>query len=169
MKLTVEHPDTTSEHIQGIVGGVDGSVEALRVTSGNQTFLELRVPAPRLDRVLADLRNLGHVDHESMIVADVTDEIGDLDARLQNLVAVRGRLRGYLERAESIEDIVSVERELTRVQIEIDRITAELDRLRDDVAMSHISLELSRKRTLGPLGAVGVGLAWVFKKLVFIN
>jgi hypothetical protein len=69
---------------------------------------------PGLDPFLAALRRLGDVAQEGVSSADVTDEVVDLEARLTNMLAVRDRLRGYLDRAESLQDVVAVERELTR-------------------------------------------------------
>ena len=166
MRLTVEDLEVASDRVAGVVSETGGFIESSRTSPDDRVDFQLRVPAQSLDSVLEDFRALGDVKDESVTTTDVTDQVIDLEARLQNLVAVRDRLRGYLDSTDTVEEVIAVERELTRVQSEIDSLSGLLERLRNDVAMSHLSLTLHRKRTLGPLGAIGYGIAWAFQKLV---
>jgi len=169
MDLTVQEIRPTADRIAAVVSTAEGIVESSRVDGDSRVRMEIRVPALRLSPVLDSVRTLGSVDHETLRTTDVTEEMSDLQARLDNLVAVRDRLRSYLDRAEDVEGVITVERELTRVQTEIDVLTARLELLRGRVAMSRLSLTLDRKRTLGPLGAFVAGTGWLLEKLVFIN
>ena len=169
MSVTVGDLDEAVADVEDITGRVEGVIESSQRQEDQSVHLVLRVPAATLESVLEDFAALGTVDRQRVSTDDVTDQVVDLDARLTNLVAVRDRLRGYLDRAEDLEDIVAIERELTRVQTEIDTLTNQLDRLRSQVAMSQVSLTLNRKTVLGPLGLVVAGLAWVVEKLFVIK
>lgn len=167
--VSVEELQPASARVDSLVAATDGIVESSRAVDEHRMDLQLRIPAPALDTVLAGLRSVGKIERELIATSDVTVEVSDLEARLTNLIAVRDRLISYLDEAEGIEEVISVERELTRVQTEIDTIRGRLALLRNQVAMSTIDLTLSRKRRLGPLGAVATGAVWAIKKLFILD
>jgi hypothetical protein len=169
MEVTVEDLPVATTRVEGLVANLGGRVESSRADGDKRVRYELRVPAESLRGLLADLRLLGDVEFERVSSTDVTEQLSDLSARIGNLTAVRDRLRVYLDRAETLDEVMAVERELTRIQSEIDVLTARLERLTGRVAMSELSLELNRRRSLGPLGLVASGAAWVAGKLVFID
>lgn len=100
---------------------------------------------------------------------DVTEEVTDIDARLKNLRDLRGRFREVLSKAEKIEDILNIERELARIQTEIDAIEGRRESLLGSVNESKIDLELNQKTLLGPLGYLGRGIIWTISKLFVIK
>lgn len=179
LDLEVADPSQAAAQIEAVVKKYGGLVEAsttstdgalrLELRGDDAVRLALRVPASSLDEALAEMRRLGEVQRENISTTDVTDEVSDLDAQLTNLIAVRDRLRGYLDRAEDLEDVIAIERELTRVQAEIDSITSRLERLRSQVAASQVTVTLNRKIVLGPLGLLVSGVAWLVGKLFVIN
>jgi hypothetical protein len=166
MQMFVEEPVAAAGRVEALVGEASGYIENSEASSDSRVQMDLRVPATSLDAVRSGIRALGEVDRERASSSDVTRRMNDMGARIDNLVAVRDRLRGYLDRATTIEEIIRVESEITRVQTEIDSLTTELNRMRSQVAMSQLSVSLGRKRTLGPVAQVGRGLGWFFKKLI---
>jgi hypothetical protein len=108
---------------------------------------------------------LGSEESRSVTAVDVTDQYADLDTRLRNDQALRGRLQELLSRAKDVEDVLAIEKELTRIQSEIETRQGQLDRLKTEVALSGLSVSLDRKRVLGPLGYLGYGLVWGISKL----
>jgi hypothetical protein len=67
--------------------------------------------------------------------------------------------------AESVTDVLAVERELSRVQGELDALEAQLRVLRDRAAMSTLSVQLDQQVVLGPVSWVLQGAAKVVTKL----
>ena len=118
---------------------------------------------------LTALEATARLKEKQIVSQDVTAETVDVEARLRNLIAVRDRLRGYLDRASSVAEIIEIERELARVQGEIDALEARLEYLRSSVAMAEISLRVERPRVLGPLGLVFAGVGWTLKNLFVIR
>jgi hypothetical protein len=160
--------DSASALATGMGGYVAGSS-----TQGEESArLELRVPAARLDEALGALAALGEERARSVAATDVTAEVADLEATLANQRALRDRLRALLGRAQKVEEVLQVERELTRLQTEIDAGEARLKRLQTGVALSALTLDLERKkkpRILGPLGYLFVGTKWLVTKLFVIR
>ena len=169
VEVSVEELQPASDRVDSLVVATNGLVEASRAVGDNRIDFALRVPAPALDTVLVGLRTLGDIRRELVSTSDVTVEVSDLEARLSNLTAVRDRLLSYLEEADGIDEVISVERELNRVQTEIDIVRGRLTLLRSQVTMSTVELSLTRKRRLGPLSAVATGAVWAIKKLFILD
>ncbi len=151
--------------VDGIVGQAGGVVaEATRTDDGRASFT-LRVPAVRLEAVLDQLAELGRASDRTVAARDVTDQVFDLEARLQNKRALRERLRHLLSSTATLQEILAVEDQLARVQTDIDTLEGQLERLRTDVAMAHVSLSLERATQLGPLGYFFQGLWTGIRKL----
>lgn len=93
----------------------------------------------------------------------------DLTTRLTNNRALRDRLKLLLDRAKDVEDVLAIEKELTRIQSEVETMQATLDRLDSQIALSELSVTLQRRQILGPLGYVSYGLWWTISKLFVIR
>lgn len=169
LRLVVDQPPPVGAQVEQIARGAGGFVENSRAEEDDRVTMVLRVPATRLDSVVAAVERLGEVDERQVAATDVTDETIDVEARLRNLVAVRDRLRQHLDRAANVQEVVTVERELARVQGEIDSLEGRLERLRGDVAMAQLTVRIDRRRVLGPLGALLSGILWVIEKLFVIR
>jgi hypothetical protein len=70
----------------------------------------------------------------------------DIEARLENLRAEREQLRALYERANTTEDVLAVQRELSDVQQEIERLEARQQSLQDQVAYSTLTVRLEEPR-----------------------
>jgi hypothetical protein len=130
----------------GYVSASERRVREYGNASWTSGTVVLRVPKEHFDDLLGRIRAEGEVERESMDTADVTDQIVDIEARLENLRAERDRLRTLYERANETEDVLKVQRELSDVQGEIERLTARLRALENRVAYSTITVHLSEPR-----------------------
>ena len=154
------------------VAGVLDAAGALAAELGGYVEREgpreavLRVPDGRLDGALHQLSALGDADRPEVRAQDVTDQAVDLRVRLTNARALQSRLRDLLDRAESVEDVLAVERELARVTTEVERLAGQLQALEDRVAFSTVRLEVREAVRPGPLGYALVGayeaVKWLF-------
>ena len=113
----------------------------------NVTIAEvvLRVPVDRYDDVFQQLRDLAVPDtkpSEQSTAQDVTEQYADIDARIRNLKATEEQLLRLLARAERIEDILTVQRELTGVREQIERLQGQLNVLERRAAFSTITATL---------------------------
>lgn len=169
LTLTVSSSADASKESERLVRSAGGYLERSSNQDGDRVVLRCRVPAAQLDAILDSLSRLGTEAHRSVSAEDVTDEYADLDARLRTQIALRGRLQQLLDKAKDVPEILSIERELTRVQMEIESMQGRLDRMKSQVQLSVLTINLEPKRILGPLGYVGYGLYWITSKLIFIR
>jgi len=106
----------------------------------------LRVPAENFTGTMTTVEGEGRVLESSTSTQDVTDQVVDLQARLDNLRAERDRLRTLYQRANDTEDVLAVERRLSEVQTEIEQTEARLQNLQRRVAYSTITVEMTEPR-----------------------
>lgn len=168
LTLSVQDVEQEVTAVSDLVESYGGHVQSNRY-SEKTARLSLRVPSEDLDPFLQELSLLGEVTARSTSSRDVTEQLIDLDARLDNLIVLRARYRELLEQANTVDEILSIEKELSTVQTEIDSIEGRRKSLADQVALSTVELRLEQRRILGPLGYVGKGLAWTIGKLFFIR
>jgi hypothetical protein len=128
--------------------------------------VSMRVPEPKLDVALDSLSQLGTVTSRKVSSQDVTEEAIDVEARIQSLTAERDQLRQLLTKANAINDVFTVERELARVQGDIDSLQHRLEHLRNTSAMAELNAEFKKRREPGPVaaffGAIGRGIGRLF-------
>jgi hypothetical protein len=90
------------------------------------------VPAAALDDVLTQLSKLGSVSYRSSTSEDVTDGYVDTKARIGPMEDGIDRVRALLAKATGLQQVITLESELTRRQADLDSLRqrlAELDRI----------------------------------------
>ncbi|TQM35477.1 DUF4349 domain-containing protein [Pseudonocardia cypriaca] len=142
-QLTVEVGDPVAavRQVRTAAAGAGGFVTEEQ-TGGTGSWMVLRVPADALDRLLDEVAGYGRVTTRSSQVLDATEQVVDLDARVATQTASVARVRGLLAEAKSIGDVVAVESELARREAELDSLTRRLAALRDQVALSTLTVDL---------------------------
>lgn len=106
----------------------------------------LRVPADNFSEAMTAAESEGSVLESRTATEDVTDQVVDLEARLENLRAERDRLRTLYDRANETEDVIAIERRLSEVQTEIERTEARLQNVQRRVTYATITVELAEPR-----------------------
>jgi hypothetical protein len=140
--------DSLTEYADSTGGYVGDSTQEVR-GQGNQTWIvgtiTLRIPASNYSEALATVNETGTVVSSSQKTRDVTDQVVDLEARLKNLRAERDRLRELYQQANDTEDVLAVQRELSRVQEQIERTEAQLRQLERKVAFTTITVHVRER------------------------
>jgi hypothetical protein len=139
------------------VGGYVASTNLSRAEDGTVSgSLTLRVPAERLDETVDALDALARaVPVRNVDEYDVTLQLSDLDARLENLRAYETELRALLtevrERGGGVEDLLAVSDRLRDVRIEIDMVEAWRTQIATDVALSSVTVFVQQARATTPV------------------
>ncbi|MDD5349841.1 MAG: DUF4349 domain-containing protein [Chthoniobacteraceae bacterium] len=146
-----------------------GFVESKSDRGEQSASVTLRVPSRKLKAAVASFESLGKVTFRNLEGEDVTEQYIDVDARLKNKIALRDKLKGLLEKASEVKDILAIETELNRVQADIDSMQGQIKSLKGKADFATIDLSLERKTLKGPLGYVFSGLWWGIEKLFVIR
>jgi hypothetical protein len=106
----------------------------------------LRVPAPQISTVIAELKALGRVESEAQSGEEVTQQHADLVARLKNSRETEQRLQAILlQRTGKISDVLAVEQEIARVRGEIEQMEGEQKSLEHRVEFATVNLTLAEE------------------------
>ena len=171
IEVDVEAPGDGSRLLIQQIEDVGGYVSDTRTTE-DAVYLTARVPSTELETVLDGAAALGDEEHRAITGQDVTEAYSDIEAEIENLSALRDRLRVLLDKARNVEEVLSVERELTRVQTRLDSFEKRRRRMAQDVALSRVDITLNQlpePRILGPVGLLYEGVKWVAIKLWVIS
>lgn len=140
-------------------------------TDRNQYFsatLQLRAVPDWIANFRADLQGEteaggGRITTQTSNATDLTSPILDTEARLTAKRQLRDRLTALLEHENaSVEELVHLERELSRVQGDIESSEAQLEAMRARVSMSTLNLNYSTERppvSNGAFAPVGEALS----------
>jgi len=149
------NPEEAGARAAGWVGASGGYV----VRRENNTYI-FRVPAEKFDEVFEQLAALGAVTNRRVDAQDVTEEVQDLELRLRNAKALRDRYEELLKRAEKVEDVLAIQKELAAVTETIERLEGQLSTRKTEIKMSRITLKLEPAAS-GPVTAARSPFPWV--------
>lgn len=104
--------------------------------------LTLRIPNEDYESALDALADLGDRSTLERSVEDVTDQVADVESRIESSETALETLRGYLEEAEDVDDLLRVEGEIQRRQEDLEAFQARLKTLENQTAYSTVHLTL---------------------------
>lgn len=118
----------------------------------------LRVPVSRFDTTMEGLKGLGEVQSVEVGSQDVTEEYVDLTARIRNKRHEENRLLRHLERnTPRLQDILAIERELSRVRGEVEQMEGRLRYLTDRTDYTTITVTVREVAGFRPEQRTGFG------------
>ncbi len=155
ISIEVDDAQATVETIAKAARDADGYVSSSSVydsyydsNSAKQGYITVRVPESDYPQFIEELGNLGKVTSKSESGRDVTEEYIDVTARLENLERQETRLFEILNMSETVEEVLSVEKELERVRGEIDSLTGRLNYLNERIDFSTINVHVTEPRPI---------------------
>lgn len=163
--VAVDSPVEIGRRVERMVLGAGGYLERSTGRSNGDVEVVGRVPATQLAPIMDSVAAMGTERQRQVTGSDVTDQHADLDARLRAAIALRDRIQQLLARTTTLDEVLTLERQIARLQAEIDGLQARLDQLQSSVELAALSVTLERERVLGPLTLAGRGLVRLVGKL----
>jgi hypothetical protein len=161
MEVVVEEPEMVAEQLTTMVTSQSGYLQ-----SRQNLTLNFRIKADQIPLVFDQMEQAGRIKSKYLGSTDITEEYYDNDSRLDNLKTVKKRYLELLKQAASVQDILSVERELERVNLEIDLLQGRMNRIKNQVELASLTVTLKEKKKAGVLGVIGKGIyngvKWLF-------
>jgi hypothetical protein len=149
--------DRTVNEIIGRVNVYLGYIESSEIqgkptyqgqVSNRRAHFEIRVPSKSFDSFIGDMVELGNVTSRQIRGEDITGQYLDVEARLKSLKLQEERLLTLLSKAEKLQDIIELERELSRVRYEIENYTGTLKQWDNMVQYSRVSVDVYEVREI---------------------
>jgi len=147
--LEVDDPEQTARALRREVERAGGRVLSERVDGAAESWrasIRLRLPPPQVEVVVGWLDRQGDITSKRIEASDVSRTLFDQEIALGNLTTTLDRLRKLLDGGGlSMQDILNVEKEMTRLRGEIERIKGEKRWLEDRVALATLDVSISRR------------------------
>lgn len=124
--------------------------------SSRNASMVLRVPQDRLEEFLKEVSDIGNVTRRSDSVEDVTLAYVDLESHRDALRTEQTRLLELLEKAESLEDVLTIEERLTSVRYQLESMESQLRTMDNQVNFSTVYLDVAEVRELTPVAEEGI-------------
>ena len=145
LSMQVEMVQNAVNEVRAIAESLGGFVGQLSFSGSQdhqQATMTIRVPQGQFFTALDQIKTLGEVRNENLGSQDVTEQFIDLEARLNSAQREEESLLSLLERVETVSEILTVERELSRVRSEIERLQGQLNFLERRVELATITVSL---------------------------
>jgi hypothetical protein len=148
--LLVKDTDQSIDRLTQIVSDSGGYIvsnrvwiEPFREENYKYASYTIAVPADQFESTLLRLRALSlRVVDESSSGQDVSEEYVDLQSRLANLEATRDRIRGFLDQAQTVEESLRINQELSNIEDQIEQVKGRMNYLSGRAAFSTIAIQL---------------------------
>lgn len=115
--------------------------------SGRVAELQLRVPQAEYRAVVDWLQTVGETTSISENVANVTSQYTEYTIRIENLQKQIDRLQELMSQAEDMNDIISLEYQLSSVTAELECMQGQLKDLDNRVSYSTVTVSIAERRT----------------------
>ncbi len=135
IRLAVQDVRQTLDSVRGFANAAGGYMQ--EIDNGSIT---VRVPAAKFDATIDQIAKLGEVTDRQIKANDITEELHDLNLRLDNAVQVRQRLVALLDKSQKMEDTLAIEKEMARLSETIEMLKGKIRFYESQAAMSTIKV-----------------------------
>lgn len=135
--------------------------------------LAIRVPSENFDKLIVEISiGVERFDRKEIYVQDVTSEFLDMKARVKTKKELEDRYREILKRANSVTEILEVERQIGELRAEIESFEGRLKYLNNQVSYSTLNVRayetVSRQTEFGKAFNAGFKNGWDNLILFFV-
>lgn len=102
----------------------------------------VRIPAKDFQAFLDSMDSVGRVISRNTSADNITKQYNDTTIQIEALQKQEARLLEMMDKAETIEDMILVEKRLTEVQTDLNLLMTRRDNMDTDVAYSTITLDI---------------------------
>ena len=148
-----------AEELGGYIesSSISNSSYASSTSAARSARLTARIPSEKLDGYLAGISKQSNVTRKSESTEDVTLQYVDLQSHKKALLAEQESLLSMMEQAESIEDIIAINEQLTDVRYQIESMESQLRTYDNQVDYSTVNLYIDEVERYTPGAAKSAG------------
>ncbi len=159
LSVETEEYDTLLANLEQQIAGLGGYIEYQNQYNGSyysgyqetrNAYMQIRIPVAHMDEFVVNVGEWTNIRNKEERVEDVTLQYVDLESRKKALETEQDRLLELLEKAESVEDIISIEARLSDVRYELESMESQLRTLNNQIDYSTINLSIQEVRRLTP-------------------
>ena len=160
MHVETQQYDDLLAVIDEQVKALGGYIESMNTYNGSVYYnhkpirnadMTIRIPKDKLDAFLNTVSDIGNVVRRTDDVEDVTLAYVDLESHRDALRTEQTRLLELLEKAETVEDIITIEERLSNVRYQLESMESQLRTYDNQVDYSTVYLSLEEVEILTPV------------------
>ena len=111
--------------------------------SNRNANMNVKVPADKLEKFIDELAAIGTITSKTIASNDITDSYIDVESRIKALETEEETLLGLLKKAESLTDVIELQKRLSTVRADLERIKAQKQSYDGMVAYSGVTLDIN--------------------------
>ncbi|MFB7473667.1 DUF4349 domain-containing protein [Kitasatospora sp. NPDC056184] len=127
--------------------GTGGTGPTAAPQSGQVT---VKVPSAAFQQTLDQLAGLGEVLSRRSQAEDLTQQVADVNSRMQSQQASVDRVRALMAQAKTLAEVVSLESELSRREADLESLQKQVKELSARTSLSTITLDVRPQETARP-------------------
>lgn len=151
IQIQTKEFDSVISGIQTKVDELGGYIEHSSLDSGSSyyshynrySYMTVRIPSDKLDSFVENVQETANVTNISESTEDITLNYVDVESRKKALETEQGRLLDLLEKAETVEDIITIESRLSEVNYQLESYTSRLRTYDNQVDYSTVHIDIS--------------------------
>lgn len=151
MEAETEDLDSMLAHVNAKITALNGYIESQDVYNGSayssyryrNASLTVRIPAGKLDQFVEQVSEQSNVVSKNTTTENVTLTYVATESRVKALQTEEARLLELLAKAETMEDLLTIEARLTDVRTELEQVASQLRLLDNKINYSTVHLYLT--------------------------
>ena len=160
MRVETKEFDALLTGLSDQISSCGGYVEQMETYNGSiyndrsyerSASMTIRIPEAQLEDFLNAVSGLGNVIRRSEAVEDVTLAYVDLESHKEALETEQSRLLELLEKAETVEDIITIEQRLSEVRYQLESMESQLRTYDNKISYSTVYLDIEEVKELTPV------------------
>lgn len=127
-------------YVENMTGNYGSKYETYRTSkSANITA---RIPSAKLDEFIGAVGEQANITYKSESVTDITLDYVDMESHKKMLIEEQNRLLEFLDKAETVEEIISLEDRLTQVKYQLESMESQLRTYDNKVDYSTVNIDI---------------------------
>ena len=163
MSVETEEYDALIPALENKVASLGGYIENMSVSNRiyhytddmnlrnmRSAYMTARIPKENLDTFVSAVAQQSNVVRRSESVTDVTLQYVDLESHKKALSAEQDRLLELMEKAETVEDIITIEGRLSEVRYQLESMESQLRTFDNKIDYSTVNISIDEVEIYSP-------------------
>lgn len=161
MQVETDQFDKMISGINAKLSELGGYVEQSDISGNSMNYrgepvpryanITARIPNNKLDSFVGTVSENGNVTNKSESTQDVTLQYSDVESRKKSLEIEQERIWQFLEKAESIDTVITLEQRLSELRYQLESMESQLRLYDNQVDYSSVHLNISEVTTYTPI------------------
>jgi len=127
-------------YVENMNGYYGSKYESYR--SNKNANITARIPAAKLDEFINAVGTEANITNKSESVTDVTLDYVDMESHKKMLIEEQNRLLEFLDQADTVEEIISLEDRLTNVKYQLESMESQIRTYDNNIDYSTVTIDV---------------------------